>query len=96
VDNTREPTCPIDRRMITSAQLQPVPRVVSNLLSRLKIRCSNARRACKATAKLAGYPFHWKECDFRGSQRATSDFSREGLNSKSVVSHDSNINVHIP
>jgi hypothetical protein len=31
---SRQPTCPVDRQAITSAQLRPVPRILRNLLSR--------------------------------------------------------------
>lgn len=41
----QEPTRPIDRQMITPTQLQPVPRILRHLLSKLNITC---RRGCKA------------------------------------------------
>lgn len=34
---SRQPTCPVDRQAITTAQLRPVPRILRNLLSRLVI-----------------------------------------------------------
>lgn len=34
---SRQPTCPVDRQAITTAQLRPVPRILRNLLSRLAI-----------------------------------------------------------
>lgn len=35
---SRQPTCPVDRQAITTAQLRPVPRILRNLLSRLAIQ----------------------------------------------------------
>ncbi|GAA5896927.1 hypothetical protein JCM5296_002661 [Sporobolomyces johnsonii] len=40
------PTCPIDRAPLTLADLVPAPRVVSDLLDELRVKCSNARDGC--------------------------------------------------
>jgi hypothetical protein len=91
----QESVCPIDRQMVTPAQLQPVPRILRNLLSRLEITGSNASRGCKAVVKLASVAFHWKECKFRGSQGSTSDLPQEAVDSEPVIPHESSINVYI-
>ena len=49
---TRQQTCPVDRNSITPNQLQPVPRILRNLLSRLYIACDNASFGCTAIVKL--------------------------------------------
>jgi RING-H2 zinc finger domain len=48
----RQSTCPIDRGMLLRTQLKPVPRILRNLLSRLKITCNNAEFGCTAVVKL--------------------------------------------
>ncbi|CEQ41341.1 SPOSA6832_03052, partial [Sporobolomyces salmonicolor] len=40
------PTCPIDRAPLSLADLVPAPRVVSDLLGELRVKCSNARDGC--------------------------------------------------
>ncbi|XP_039285975.1 E3 ubiquitin-protein ligase NRDP1 isoform X2 [Nilaparvata lugens] len=60
---SRQPTCPIDRQTITSAQLRPVPRILRNLLSRLCIVCDNASYGCSAMIKLDSLATHLAECE---------------------------------
>lgn len=58
----RQPTCPLDRTPITSAQLRPVPRILRNLLSRLCINCDNSVYGCQLIVKLDSLVGHLKEC----------------------------------
>ncbi|XP_075229631.1 E3 ubiquitin-protein ligase NRDP1 elgi [Lycorma delicatula] len=60
---SRQPTCPVDRQTITSAQLRPVPRILRNLLSRLCITCDNASYGCNANIKLDSLAAHLAECE---------------------------------
>ncbi|PSN30920.1 E3 ubiquitin-protein ligase NRDP1 [Blattella germanica] len=60
---SRQPTCPVDRQAITSAQLRPVPRILRNLLSRLCITCDNASYGCTSVMKLDALTSHLEECE---------------------------------
>jgi E3 ubiquitin-protein ligase NRDP1 len=66
---TQEPTCPLDRHIITPAQLYPAPRVVRSLLSKLKITRDNACHGCPIIVRLEGLSYHKKECKFRQRRR---------------------------
>ncbi|GLV45679.1 early girl [Carabus blaptoides fortunei] len=61
---SRQPTCPVDRQPITSAQLRPVPRILRNLLSRLCISCDNVSYGCQMVLKLDSLAAHVVECEF--------------------------------
>ncbi|KAF2902824.1 hypothetical protein ILUMI_03360 [Ignelater luminosus] len=60
---SRQPTCPVDRQHITSAQLRQVPRILRNLLSRLCINCDNAEYGCTRVLKLDALVAHLEECE---------------------------------
>lgn len=60
----RQPTCPIDRGSLLRKNLKPVPRILRNLLSRLKLSCSNAEFGCQAIVKLDLLQAHVQECEF--------------------------------
>ncbi|XP_067008703.1 E3 ubiquitin-protein ligase NRDP1 isoform X2 [Anabrus simplex] len=60
---SRQPTCPVDRQAITSAQLRPVPRILRNLLARLCISCDNAVYGCSSIMKLDTLGSHLEECE---------------------------------
>ncbi|XP_022229786.1 E3 ubiquitin-protein ligase NRDP1 [Drosophila obscura] len=59
---TRQPTCPVDRNALTTANLRAVPRILRNLLSRLSITCDNAPYGCTAVLKLDVYNSHLEDC----------------------------------
>ncbi|XP_072380142.1 E3 ubiquitin-protein ligase NRDP1 [Diabrotica undecimpunctata] len=60
---SRQPTCPVDRQIVTSPQLRPVPRIIRNLLSRLCITCDNAQYGCTRVLKLDALTTHLEECE---------------------------------
>ncbi|KAG8195397.1 hypothetical protein JTE90_001409 [Oedothorax gibbosus] len=60
---TRQPSCPVDRQRITTNELKPVPRILRNLLARLKIKCDNAHSGCTAVVKLERLTAHKEECE---------------------------------
>lgn len=60
---TRQPTCPVDRQNVTSAQLRQVPRILRNLLSRLCITCDYAQYGCTRILKLDSLDAHLEECE---------------------------------
>lgn len=59
----RQSTCPVDRQVITSSQLQAVPRILKNLLARLTIQCCNVEFGCSAWVKLDALNAHLTECE---------------------------------
>ena len=60
---SRQPTCPVDRNPITTANLRSVPRILRNLLSRLNINCDNAAFGCTQVLKLDALTNHLEECE---------------------------------
>ncbi|XP_060535331.1 E3 ubiquitin-protein ligase NRDP1 [Cylas formicarius] len=60
---SRQPTCPVDRQNVTSAQLRQVPRILRNLLARLQIQCDNVQYGCTRVLKLDTLATHLEECD---------------------------------
>lgn len=58
----RNDSCPVDRTAVTSEQLKPVPRILRNLLARLKISCGNKNHGCNAVVKLDALRQHLEEC----------------------------------
>ncbi|XP_078324493.1 E3 ubiquitin-protein ligase NRDP1-like [Crassostrea virginica] len=58
----RHSTCPVDREPITNNQLEQVPRIFRNLLSRLQIACDNAIYGCQAVVALEQLSNHLREC----------------------------------
>uniref|UniRef100_A0A1B0GNP9 E3 ubiquitin-protein ligase NRDP1 n=1 Tax=Phlebotomus papatasi TaxID=29031 RepID=A0A1B0GNP9_PHLPP len=61
---SRQPTCPVDRNAITTANLRSVPRILRNLLSRLCIACDNAMYGCTLVLKLDSLALHLGECEY--------------------------------
>lgn len=60
---SRQPTCPVDRQPITTANLRSVPRILRNLLSRLNISCDNQIYGCTQVLKLDALQSHLEECE---------------------------------
>lgn len=60
---SRQPTCPVDRLQVSTADLKPVPRIVRNLLCRLVIACDNVRYGCSVEVKLDALSYHLAECE---------------------------------
>lgn len=60
---SRQPTCPVDRQNLTSAQLTQVPRILRNLLARLTINCDNAQYGCTRLLNLDALSTHLDECE---------------------------------
>jgi E3 ubiquitin-protein ligase NRDP1 len=56
--------CPIDRAPILAQDLKPVPRILKNLLSKLKLKCDYADYGCNLILRLENLNTHLQECDF--------------------------------
>ena len=66
-------TCPVDRMEFTANQLQPVPRILKNLLSRLEIACDNVDHGCEVVSRLDLLPRHLKECQHNPKRPVSCD-----------------------
>ncbi|XP_026281294.1 E3 ubiquitin-protein ligase NRDP1 isoform X1 [Frankliniella occidentalis] len=60
---SRQATCPVDRIAISTSDLQPVPRILKNLLARLVISCEYAASGCTAMVKLEILDSHVQDCE---------------------------------
>jgi len=60
----RQPTCPVDRGGLSDVNLRCVPRILKNLLSRLRIACDNQPYGCSAVLKLDILGSHLVDCEF--------------------------------
>ncbi|XP_062401651.1 E3 ubiquitin-protein ligase NRDP1-like [Sardina pilchardus] len=60
---SQQSTCPVDRSQVTLAQLQPVPRIMRNMLSKLQLSCDNSAFGCTAVLRLSQLQSHLRECE---------------------------------
>lgn len=56
--------CPVDRASIHPIDLKPVPRILKNLLSKLKITCDHTAFGCTSYVRLENLNHHSQECEF--------------------------------
>lgn len=56
--------CPVDRAPIQPINLKPVPRILKNLLSKLRLSCDHASYGCNAFVRLENLSSHSQECEF--------------------------------
>jgi hypothetical protein len=59
-----QPVCPIDRTCIQPKELKPVPRILKNLLSKLRLRCDHAAHGCSSIVRLETLASHVHDCEF--------------------------------
>lgn len=57
-------TCPVDRCSLMPLQLRPVPRILKNLLSKLRISCDNESFGCSAVVRLDSLQAHLSQCEY--------------------------------
>jgi len=58
-------TCPNDRRVLGSKSLVEPPRLIQNMISRLKICCDYTENGCKNVLVLDNLSSHLLECKFK-------------------------------
>jgi hypothetical protein len=61
---TQHQTCPNDRQSLTRDALSPPPRVVVNLLNKLKIKCDFEIPGCETVTQLSDLGQHKESCDY--------------------------------
>jgi hypothetical protein len=55
-------TCPVDRDSLCLSQLEPVPRIVRNMLNHLQIKCKFEKEGCDKIVNLEDLHTHAKSC----------------------------------
>lgn len=66
--------CPVDRRPVLSGTaLIPAPRILRNLLSRLKIKCENSQFGCATIVRLDGLSAHMNQCQYNPKRPVSCD-----------------------
>lgn len=66
--------CPVDRNPVSSVEdLIPAPRILRNLLSRLRITCDNKDFGCTAVVKLDSLLVHMDECQYNPKRPVACD-----------------------
>jgi len=56
--------CPVDRTSIQPIDLKPVPRILKNLLSKLRLNCDHVSYGCTSYIRLENLNNHSQECEF--------------------------------
>ena len=62
-------TCPNDRSLLRSSDLMPAPRIVTNLLNNLKVKCDFQMNGCESIVSLDELSIHLKECPFNPNNK---------------------------
>jgi len=57
-------TCPLDRTALEFAQMKSVPRILKNLLGKLRIKCENTTHGCDQIVRLDILADHSQNCEF--------------------------------
>lgn len=74
--------CPVDRASILPTDLKPVPRILKNLLSKLKLTCDHASFGCTAYVRLENLSHHSQECEFNPKKPVVCDLGCDILIAK--------------
>jgi len=57
-------TCPLDRTALEFSQMKSVPRILKNLLGKLRIKCENNSHGCSEIIRLDNLVDHVLNCEF--------------------------------
>lgn len=74
--------CPVDRASIQPNDLKPVPRILKNLLSKLKLNCNHAAHGCTAYVRLENLNCHSQECEYNPKKPVVCNLGCEILIAK--------------
>ena len=69
-------TCPVCQDHLTEETLTKPPRLLTNMLECLKIRCDHANRGCRELIKLQFLPQHVKSCGYSPTRCTNSGCSQ--------------------
>ncbi|XP_054565477.1 E3 ubiquitin-protein ligase NRDP1-like [Eptesicus fuscus] len=90
---SQQQTCPVDRSAVTVAHLSPVPRIMQNMLSKLRIACDNAVFGCRAVVRLDNLRSHLSDCEHNPRRPVTCEqgdgleMPREELPNHHCITH---------
>jgi len=56
--------CPLDRQPLLLRDMKPIPRIMKNLLGKLRVKCENAEHGCEAIVRLDNLVEHSAQCEF--------------------------------
>ena len=73
-------TCPNDRKDLSLDQLIPAPRIVTNLLKKLNIKCENYGNGCESVFTIEEMANHMKTCNTCDSCKTSQKLLSEKQN----------------
>ena len=83
-------TCPVCKRHLTRETLGKPPRVLTNMLGGLKIRCNHANRGCRELVQLEVLHHHVKSCGYSPTH-CTNPGCSEVINRHDKERHENQI-----
>ena len=78
-------TCPNDRKSLTPKDLSSPPRVLINLLNKLKIKCDFHVNGCETVTSLTDLAQHKERCDFNPFRKCINCGLNGGLEGHDCV-----------
>ena len=82
-------TCPIDENSLCSEQLEPIPRIVRNIINHLKVKCDFSAEGCNSIVNLEDLETHKKTCSFNSEISIPCEKKCGAMMTKSKLkSHD--------
>ena len=80
-------SCPTCQEKLTVETLRRAPRVIEDVVSRLKINCDHAARGCDAVVELGALQAHVQDCDFM-PVACSNDGCDEVVSKRDVKEHE--------
>ena len=83
-------TCPECNEDLTVETLRKAPRLVSNYLSELKIKCDYSNRGCQEFIRLEELDSHVENCDF-APVKCSNEECGMSINKREIIHHESTV-----
>ena len=83
-------TCPECNEDLTVETLRKAPRLVSNYLSELKIKCDYSNRGCQEFIRLEELDSHVENCDFAPA-KCSNEECQVVVNKREIIHHESTV-----
>jgi hypothetical protein len=80
-------SCPVCQEKLTVETLRKAPRLIADVISRLKISCDHVARGCDAVLELEALQAHVQDCDFT-PVTCSNDGCDEVVNKREVKHHE--------
>jgi len=79
-------TCPLDRKRLTIHNLSRSPRIVTNILSNMKINCEYQSKGCQKVFPMSHLSTHLSECSYKPNSKCkTCGFIRESVRDHNCI-----------